>query len=81
MTPWSYKRRKWNHDVEAHRHYLLTMWFTKLVAKELARKLDEAILYGERNARLGGDSFTCTVSVSNEILKLITGVDYAEHNG
>lgn len=80
MTPWSYKRRRW-HDADEHRHYLLTMWFTKLLAKELARRLDEAILYGERNARLGGDSFTCTVSVPNEILKLITGVDYAEHNG
>lgn len=80
MKTWSYKRRRW-HNADEHRQYLLTMWFTKFLAKELARRLDEAILYGERNARWGGDSFTCTVSVPNEILKLITGVDYAEHNG
>lgn len=80
MKPWSYKRRRW-HNADEHRQYLLTVWFTGFLAKELARKLDEAILYGANNVRLGGDSFTCTVSVSNEILKLITGVDYAEHNG
>lgn len=80
MKPWSYKRRRW-HNADEHRQYLLTTWFTRELARRLVQKLDEAILYGERNARWGGDSFTCTVSVSNELLKLITGVDYAEHNG
>lgn len=80
MKPWSHKRRKWNHDVEAHRNYLLNMWFRKEVGIRLAEKLDNAILYGTGNVqhdREEDGTFSCTISLPKEILKLITGADYA----
>lgn len=80
MKPWSHKRRKWNHDVKAHRNYLLNMWFRKEIRKGLASKLDYIILYGTGNVQHNREedgTFSCTISLPNEMLKLITGADYA----
>lgn len=84
MKPWSYKRRKWNHDVEAHRHYLLDVAVKKVLATYLGRAIDNAILYGTDSVmynRFGGGTWTCDVEVSDEIVNLITGGHYAKRSG
>lgn len=84
MKPWSHKRRKWNHDVEAHRTYLLNMWFCKEVGIRLAMVLDNAILYGTGNVlydREKDGTFSCTISMPDVLLRQITGVDYAKRSG
>lgn len=80
MKPWSHKRRKWNHDVEAHRNYLLNMWFRKEVGIRLAEKLDNAILYGTGNVKHDREedgTFSCTISLPDVILEKIMGALHA----